>query len=257
MLKRRILLFVCLVFGLNGYAQEAQKPQLVFDQANQELQDGDIQSALELYHDLEKDNQLSGALFLNMGLSYIRADSMGKAKYYFLKAREFEETRSRAQNGLVYVENRFSHQSAVLPTLPWENALNWLNDRIGAAILLAIGLLLFNLGIFFYIIPWFSTRSFSALSTAAVTVTAVGVLVLMLSFYIDYREERYRQAVMITEETTVRDQPATDAGTVSRAFEGYVFTVDRRESSTETGWSYVRLSNGQYGWIPASEIMTL
>jgi tetratricopeptide (TPR) repeat protein len=257
MLKRSLLLFVCLIFGLYGYAQESQKPQLVFDEANEQLQDGDIQGALEQYHRLKTNNQLSGALFLNMGLSYIRADSMGKAKYYFLKAGEFEETQSRAQNGLDYVENRFSHQSAVLPTLPWEKALNWMNDQIGAAILLAIGLLLFNLGIFLYIISWFSIRSLSLLSTAGVTVVTAGVLVVLLSFYTDYREERYRQAVMITEETAVRDQPAPDAGTVSRAFEGYTFTVDRQKSSAETGWSYVRLSNGQYGWIPASEIMTL
>lgn len=241
-----------------GMAQAGeQNPQMIFNRANQQLMNGDIPRALTLYHRLEKQNNISGALFLNMGLSYIRMDSMGKAKYYFMKARQFEETRERAQNGLEYVGRRFSRQSAVLPTLPWQRASNWLSDRIGAMVLLGIGLILLNAGIVLYIIPWFSRFSYRFISTAGAATAAIGLLVVLLSFYIDYREQRYHQAVMVQREAAVREQPRPEATVVNQAFEGYTFTVDRQTSRKHEGWSYIRMSNGQYGWIPTREIMIL
>ena len=262
-LKTAILPLFLLVFTLfepitarTLQAQE-QRPQVVFEQANQQLQQGNINRAIEIYQQLEQRNQISGALFLNLGLSYIQLDSMGKAKYYFLKSREFEETRERAQKGLNYVENRFSRQSAVLPTLPWQRALNWLQETISGAGLLAIGLILLNIGVFVYIFRWFRPSIPSAISTTAIVVATAGLLIILLGFYVDYRADRYHQAVMVTREATVREQPAADATVVSQAFEGYTFSVDRHQSQEQQAWTYIQMSNGQYGWIPSKEIMIL
>lgn len=255
---KNILLAVVLYAGTTGVAaQQQQHPQAVFDRANKLLQQGDIQQALTTYKTLENRNDVSGALFLNMGLSYVRIDSMGKAKYYFLKARQFEETKSQAGQALEYVESRFSRQSAVLPTLPWQQAINWIHDHIGATLLLACGILLLNFGVFLYIIPWFVNRPFSYASKIAISLAVIGGLVIALSFYIDYRSQRYQKAVMVTDEASVTEQPEPSATIVNEAFEGYMFTVDRSKSREHRGWSYIRMSNGQYGWIPTKEIMIL
>lgn len=118
-----IVLFISsLAVIQQGRAQSS--PQLIFDQANDQFQKGSYQEALSTYRSLEKRNQISGALFLNMGISYVQIDSLGKAKFYFLKASGFEETESQAYKALEYVESRFSRQSAVLPKLPWERAVD-------------------------------------------------------------------------------------------------------------------------------------
>lgn len=258
MYKKTLVFLGTLMFvGSLAATARQQNPQRLFDQANQQLQQGNIPQALTIYQQLENQNQVSGALFLNMGLSYIQMDSMGKAKYYFLKARRFDETESRAEDGLAYVETRFSHQSAVLPELPWQRALDWLSNQIGPTTLLGIGLILFNLGITLFVAAWFMSRSSKWWDRSAIGVAAAGCLIILLSFYTNYRQQRYSRAVMITREANVLEQPDSDAAIVNQAFEGYTFTVDHSKSEEQTNWSYIRMSNGLYGWIPTQEIMIL
>jgi hypothetical protein len=192
-----------------------------------------------------------------MGLGYVRLDSLGKAKYYFLRAQQFDATQARAQKGLAYVEDQFSHQSAVLSKLPWQQAIYWMTVHIGAALLLGIGLILFNIGLFGYIIPWYFRRSGAVSASIAATIATIGVLIILLSFYVNYRANRYHTAVMVARKAPVTKKPATDAAMVNKAYEGYLFTVVQRKSSDHAGWSYIRMSNGQYGWIPSKEIKVI
>ena len=106
-----------LLFGGTTIAHAQSSPQALFDRANEELKDGRYQQAISLYQQLEKNNQWSGALFLNLGISYQRIDSLGKAKFYYLKSAQFEETESKADRALTFIEDKFSHQSATLPGL--------------------------------------------------------------------------------------------------------------------------------------------
>jgi len=256
----RKVIYMVLVFmvslPLYGYAQETN-PQTVFDQANKQLKDGNIHQSLELYRSIEGEGQISGALFLNMALNYMRLDSAGMAKYYFLKAGEYEETASAAAKGLQFVENQFSHQSVILPALPWERALNWLGNVLGSATLLVIALILINVGVFIIIITWFVKKSAYKKRVVAYTIAGLGLALMALSFYVDYRTQRYSKAVMVSTQTNVYTKPKAEASVVNKAFEGYTSTVDHKKTASHDQWRYVRMSNGVYGWIPASEIKVL
>lgn len=246
-----------LAFLLPPAAQAQSSPQVRFDNANQHLTEGEYYAALEKYRELESDNHLSGALFLNMGIAYARVDSLGKAKYYFMKSRGYGETRQRAREGLEFVENRFSRQSAVLPKLPWQRAIEWIQEYIGARTLLGGGLLLLNLGVILIVIRWFRSRWQKVLKHGGYSLLAAGLLIIAVSFYARHLDQRYSRAVMVTREADVREEPGENAPNVSRAFEGYTFTVDHRRSDDRGGWYYVRMSNGLYGWIPAENLMVL
>lgn len=238
-----------------GRAQN--NPQLQFDRANDQLESGDFRQALSIYKTIRGENNVSGSLYLNMAISYVQLDSLGKAKYYFLKAREFDETKLRAEEGLEYVESNFSRQSAVLPKLPWERFFDWLGENIGSLNLLGIGILLLNLGIYLFIANWFFEVLARLLRISGISVAAVSVLFILSGFYVQYLQHRYSRAVMVEQQAQVLEQPASDAGIVSQAYEGYTFTIDRSRSRDREGWSYVRMSNGLYGWIPNKEIMVL
>lgn len=239
-----------------GRAQQPN-PQLVFDQANKQFKNGNIYQSIKLYHSLEERQQVSGALFLNMALNYIRLDSMGMAKYYFLKAAHFEETAPEASKGLQFVENQFSHQSVILPKLPWEQALNWLKKAVGSATLLGIAIILLNLGIFALIGTWFMKQASRKWQIIAITIAGLGLVMMALSFYVDYRTERYSRAVMVTAQTSIRKKPEMEAPVVNKAYAGYTFTVDHKKTRNHGPWTYVRMSNGLYGWIHSSEIRIL
>lgn len=250
------LLFAVLFLHASlGLAQE--NAQLNFDRGNDALVAGNYRQAVSAYKNLEKGNQISGALFLNMGISYVQMDSLGKAKYYFMKASRFEETEDQAVEGLEYVEQRFSRQSAVLPKLPWDKAVDWLKLNLGAANLLGIGIILLNIGILAFVSTWFWALFQKPARQGGIGASVAGLLIIFLSFYVQYVSVRYSEAVMIHRQANVAEQPAEDAAVVSQAYEGYTFTVDTYRSEEQQGWSYVRMSNGLYGWIPTNEIKVL
>lgn len=256
----RRVLTVLFIFSLmivqRGTAQP--NPQLVFDRANEHLGNGNYEEALAAYHTLEQRNQISGALFLNMGISYVQTNSPGKAKYYFIKASRFDETKSEAGEALEYVETRFSRQSAVLPKLPWERAVDWLRIHIGATSLLGISLLLLNLGVAILVATWFFIHRFGHIfKKAALGLAGAGIITLLLSFYVQYVDQRYSEAVMVRSKGNVLEQPSAEAPIVNQAYEGYTFTVDHRQSEAHPDWSYVRMSNGLYGWIANENICIL
>jgi tetratricopeptide (TPR) repeat protein len=256
-IKKTIVLLFPLVFAISLCLCAQTKPQHVFRKANEQYKQGHIHKALTHYHQLEQQNLISGALFMNMGLSYIRLDSLGKAEYYFLQASRFGETKKPAEQGINYVQKNLSHRSAVLPTLPWRRAFGWMRNHIGVIALLAIGLVLINISVALYILQWFLKRFNRIFVNVAIITTVIGVLAIFSSFYISYRTHRYHEAVMIAKKTNVNQKPAAKSTIVNKAYEGYVFTVDKRKSDKETGWSYIRMSNGQYGWIRSNKIMVL
>lgn len=252
-----IFLLLFLFGGLASHSFAQQNAQALFDDANEMLQENNYQKALSLYQNLEDQNTVSGALFLNMGISYQRIDSLGKAKYYFLRASQFEETEQQAQKALKFVESQFSRQSAVLPKLPWDIATDWLQEQIGAINILLIGIITLNIGVLIFIAHWFLQVYPKVLRIGGLILIGAALLIIATSFYTQYISERYSKAVMVTQKVPVFEDPTEEAPIVSQAYEGYTFTVDHRQSNSQQGWSHVRLSNGLYGWIPNSDILIL
>jgi tetratricopeptide (TPR) repeat protein len=234
-----------------------QNPQALFDRANQQLESLHYKKAIALYKDLIAQNTVSGALYLNLGISYQRVDSLGKAKYYFLKAAEFDATEDEANQALEHVETQFSRRSAVLPKLPWDIATHWLQNNVGSSTLLALGIILLNIGILFYIAHWFTDWHPRLFNIGGYVIVGLSILLVATGFYTEYVSERYSTAVMVVEKVPVYEKPQSNASLVSQAFEGYTFTVDHYKSNSESGWKYVRMSNGLYGWVPGDKIMIL
>lgn len=255
--RKTVLLTLIYLIASFLLVNAQQNPQAQFDDATDQLETGNYVEALEHYHNLESQNQISGALFLNMGIAYHRVDSLGKAKYYLLKSSRFEKTNERAKQALEFVESQFSRQSATLPQYPWDAATDWLRHNIGATNLLIAAIILLNLGVFIFISHWFFNWYPKYLRVSGLTILGCSLLLFAASFYTDYVSDRYSKAVMVSEKVPVLEQPQNESSLVSQAFEGYTFRVDHYESESQPGWSYVRMSNGLYGWIPNSEILIL
>lgn len=249
-------LYLTFIFGFSFFWSEALAQQPLFDRANSLLDEGQYQEAIEMYKSIAEDGYHSGALWQNLGVAYIRLDSLGKAKYYFLMAGEYGETEERAESALQYVNNRFPRQSAVLPSLPWMQFINFLSDSIGLKTMVFFGLFFLYLGVALKIGSWFWPDLKNALSYTAYTALICSVILFTFSIIIQYQENRYSTGVMVDYEGRVYEQPVENSTTVSTAYEGYIMQVDEKESEGKTGWKYVRLENGMYGWIQNEHIMT-
>lgn len=245
------LTFSFLIFQAKGFSQQSR-----FDQANSLLAEGQYQQAIEHYQSIADDGYYSGALWQNLGVAYARLDSLGKAKYYFLRAKQHSETKQQAANALSYVNNRFPRQSAVLPTLPWVRFINFLSNTIGLNTLVISGLIFLYLGVALKIGSWFRLDLKSMLSNSGYTAIGVSLVLFLFSIVIQYQENRYSTGVMIDHEGQVYQRPLENSTVVSTAYEGYTMQVDENESENQTNWKYVRLENGMYGWIQNDHIMT-
>lgn len=253
-MKLLFQLLVILIFSGNALAQSSQA---IFDEANSYFTSGELNEAMQRYRSIEKNGIVSGALYLNMGLTAIQLDSTGLAKYYFLKALEFDSTKDQAENALQYVNTQFSRQSATLPKLPWDRAVEWLNEGPGAFLIFNLGIVLICIGLLILITHWYKVFKISSSVWVISGLLIVGALIVSISFYIDYVERRYQEGVIIIDSRRVLQEPAEESNLVSIAYEGYDITIDQWKSENTDGWLYVRLGNGQFGWIKSHGVKVL
>lgn len=253
-----LILYFCFL-GINHQAAAQESVQAAFDRANELLEKGEFYEALRSYHEIENRGMHSSALYINMGYTAVQTDSLGLAKYYFLKTLKYfpaeKDIREQAEQALEFINSGFSRQAATLPKLPWDVALDWLIEKPGAYGVFWTG---YVLGLFVLLLlfaKWFGLFSLKH-HYRLITILTIAVLcVISLAYYVSYNVQRYDDAVMIHEQSTVFSKPDEHEEPVTSAYEGYVLRIDYTLSKNEPDWFYVRLSNGQKGWIERTKIL--
>ena len=232
------------------FAQQAQ-----FDEATTLLTDGEYHQALALYKSIANEGHNSGALWQNMGIAYSNIDSLGAAKFYFLKAKNFPETRAIAEQSLTFVEERFTRRSAVLPKLPWDRFFELLSNNIGVRNLYLSGFLFLNIAAGLLIGAWFYRHRESIFKQLSAVGLMISVLIFCCAIYLNYTHNRFGTGVVIDRQITVFENPDEESAPLGNAFEGYLVRVDLTASDDEEGWKYVRLQNGINGWLSSDSIL--
>ncbi|MTI86855.1 MAG: SH3 domain-containing protein [Balneolaceae bacterium] len=256
-MRKIVLCIVFFLFGVMMTLPAQETAQARFDRANTLFSQGDYTQAMDIYRQIKQSGEISGALFLNMGIAAVQTDSMGLAKYYFLKALAFEQTQPKAAEALEYVESQFSRQSATLPKLPWDRAVEWLNKEAGSSGTFLVGIIFVIGAVVMLCLQWFNILRIPVISWYRNGLLATGLAVLLTAFYADYVDYRYNEAILIQEQSQVMQKPANESNLVSLAYEGYKLTIDEWKSSHEDHWYYIRLGNGQYGWVKSEGIKKL
>lgn len=237
-----IFLFLLIVPSLSAQ-------QLRFDSANTLLEENEYVEAIQLYQTIADDGYESGALWLNMGIAYSQIDSLGVAKFYLLKAKQFRETAELADDALLYVNNRFSRRSAVLPALPWDQFFYFLSVTFGLNTMIVTALLFFYGAVGLLIWSWFRVDLTEVLRKGSYLAFGLMTLLLFFSWIIYYQDNRYSTAVMVDRQSVVHEQPNESSSVITTAYEGYTMRVDFEAGADDPEWKYVRLENGMYGWV--------
>lgn len=223
--------------------------QSSFDSANTLLEESEYADAIRIYQSIADDGYESGALWLNMGIAYSQIDSLGVAKYYLLKAKQFEETADLADDALLYVNDRFSRQSAVLPALPWNQFFQFLSETFGLNAIVIAALLLFYCAVGLLIWSWFRADIKIVLQKGSYLSFGLMTLLFLFSWIIYYQNSRYSTAVMVDRQSVVYERPNESSSVITTAYEGYTMRVDFKTGADTPEWNYVRLENGMYGWV--------
>lgn len=254
---RTLFLVILPVLLLSLPSNARQAVQAKFDLANTMIENGQYNEALHEFRSIENEGFVSGPLYLNMGISALQIDSLGLAKYYLLKAFSFKEVSEESLDALEYVNSQFSRQSATLPKLPWDQAIDWMKTVPKAFGVFLVGYFFAMIGLILLLGRWFGFLSFKKQTQFMAGFIISSFLILILSFYVEYVNQRYDEAILIIQETRVLEQPKDDANLVSMSYEGYSLTVDKKKSTNFDNWYYVRLGNGQFGWIEHKGVIIL
>lgn len=249
------MILILVIFS--GVLLAQSSPQLHFDEANNFLEEGNYREALKKYRQIEANDHISGELFLNMGIASVQIDSLGLAKFYFLKAKKFESTQLSADKALDFVNSQFSRQSAKLPKLPWDRAVDRFKVSPGTFGIFLIGYSFVCFAILLIIAGWFNWVKVPKQKNIIISCFTIAALIISLAYYVDYVDQRYDEAVLITDQSTVSVSPNGNSELISMAYEGYDLTIDWKKSATHPNWYYIRLGNGQFGWIEAKGIKIL
>jgi len=245
--------------NLKGSILSTSQAQSSFEEATFDLEQAQYKIALQKFKLIEQSGFYSGGLFLNMAIAAVELDSLGLAKFYLQKAAKEPTTETAATEALAYVESQFSRQAATLPPLPWETALDYIEHNWGSLWLFWSAFAFLSLSVVLLLLHWFGNAPNSSKESTAKrhTRTIIKGSWTSLFFFItslglaigtDYRSAKYSEAVIIAEEVEVRDSPSASGELLVMGYEGYNCRVDFSVDAIQ-GWRFIRLSNGQTGWV--------
>lgn len=225
-------------------------PDVRFRTATEALAAQDPATAVRELAVLEAEGYANGPLFVNLGIAYTQLDSLGLAKYYFLKAGRYSDVALATQTGLSYVETQLLRRASGLPVLSLNRFINgflWVYPDRLVAILFVV---LVNIGIGLRIGHWITSASGASTASWVAVGLATAVFVVMLSAMA--MRHQFGLGIVTLREGTLRADPATTAETIIPVYEGYEVRVDRQAQAD--GWTRVTLINGSTGWLPSHAV---
>ncbi|WP_069131112.1 SH3 domain-containing protein [Rhodohalobacter halophilus] len=254
-MRRLTVALLFLLFPTSFEALHAQ--QTAFNEATELLEQQEFRQAIDQYIEIEKEGHQSGALWYNMGIAYSQLDSLGMAKYYFLRSSNYKETKSDALQAVQTINERFSRRSAVLPPLPWERFFTFLDEQVGTSALHILGFVFLYSAVVLILISWYLKKNQNLYRYLMYACMGLALVHFASAFYITYLDNRYDTGVVTDRQSRVYQSPNSTSAEVSIAYEGYILRVDKHQSESRDEWLYIRLENGMTGWIPSPSVRVI
>jgi|GEM_PF-7083402 len=221
-------------------------PDVRFRMATQALTDQDPATAVRELVALEAEGYANGPLFVNLGIAYTHLDSLGLAKYYFLKAGRFSDVNLATQTGLQHVETQMLRRASGLPVLSLNRFINGFLWTYPDRLVAILFIVLVNIGIGLRIGHWITSSSGASTASWVALGLATAVLVVMLSAMA--MRHQFGLGIVTLREGALRAEPDTTADAIVPVYEGYEVRMDRQAHAD--GWTRVTLINGSTGWLP-------
>lgn len=256
----RYFLFSAFLLCINPFATaqvDSGEIQKQFNEYNELLEQNKFSDAIKGYESIVVTGFESGPLYLNLGIAATRIDSLGLAKYYYLKAHEFDEVNLAAMDALDFVDYELGRRGARLPELAWTRITHYLFFEMNHFSFAIAGLVLINLGVIFIVLHWLRNYLKQLNRYIGVILILTGLIVLTGTILIYSYSLSYNEGVQIDREVQVRNLPSTDAEIIQTGYEGFRYIIDMKTSGNSDGWYYVRMSNGSRGWIETNHLKLL
>jgi len=243
-----VLAFV-LAVSLNLFAQD---PQTLINTANNAYNEGMYDSALNVYHLIEKENLESSELFYNMGNAYFKKNNITSAILYYEKARKLAPNDEDIDYNLSIANSMIVDKIERVPELFFKKWWNYFYNIFNANTWTIISLISwFILVIFigmFIISKSRNTRKLAFYFGLLFLFTSVATFGLASQKY--YYGKEQREAIIFTPTITVKSSPTTNAVDLFVVHEGTkIYILDEVQE-----WVKIRIPDGSIGWLPVNSL---
>ena len=250
-----VLLLMALPFS-SILGNDDFNPQSEFNRGNFQLEERNFDEALSIYSEILESGFESGPLYLNIGLAHTYLEEFGHARFYFMKAAEFNQTSQQGTDGITYIDEILLQRHTPIPVLATFKLQQWLFTQTNPNSFYLWALILFNIAGLFLALSFFK-ENIKRLSVYTAVILLVGSIGLAFTGnFISRHYEFVDLGIVVQHNARVYESADLSGDPVFQLYQGYTFLIDRRNSTNDDQGAFVLMSNGIEGWIPRDAFLT-
>ena len=248
-MKRITLLILIAVALMPRFVAAQESYDAWFEQANAAYNEGNYQSALDLYNNIVEAEQESVPLYFNLGNTYYKMGTYPMAIYYYEKALKLDPSNADVKTNLEIANLAIADKIESIPqsfiVKGWNNVKNMFSSDAWATVsVICFTILLAALFLFLR-----ARRMGLRKVGFFVGILALLVFVFSFIFSMEKRNEAKEKnhAIIMTPAVTVKSSPNDGSVDLFVLHEGTKVTL----LDETDGWNKVRIANGSEGWLPS------
>ena len=243
------LSFIIFSIPFNSHATDAVS---LMQTANNAYDAGLYDSALNVYHLIEKEKLESAALYYNMGNAYFKNNDIASAILYYEKAKKTDPNNDDIDYNLSIANSMIVDKIDKVPELFfkkwWTYFYNMFNADIWTVLsLLSWFILVFFIGMFI-LTKRRSARKLAFYFGVIFLFTSIASFGLASQKY--YYGKEKQEAIIFTPTITVKSSPTTSAVDLFVVHEGTKVKIMDEVNE----WIKIKIQDGSVGWLPASSL---
>ena len=247
-MKQIIFTFLFLSLGLTN----AQNIQETFAEANQLYQQENYKQAIEKYHAILNDDQVSSTLYYNLANSYYQTHQIAESIYFYEKALKLDPKNEDAQQNLTIVQKSIIDQIDEVPKTSFERFriayLSKLHYNTWAYLSTIFVLLATLLWVVFFFVFQSNRKKVLFSLSLLLSMLALGVLGVTYQQYSFEKNNHF--AIVFSERVEVKSAPRNSASEVFTLHLGTkVQLIDQAGE-----WNKIKIADGQIGWAKVAAV---
>lgn len=223
-----------------------------FEIGNNFYKEGKYNEAIEHYQKLLDQNYFSFELYYNMGNAYYKKKEFAKAILYYEKAKKINPADEELNHNLRLANTHIKDKVDEIPQLfissfyseliksKTADAWGWLAIKTMLLALAGFLLFLFSSNYLLKKIGFFG----------GITIAIFSLIFAALGFEQKKNEEDNSYAILMAPSANVVASPDENATRLFVIHEGIKVKIDKKEND----WLHIKLSNGNTGWIKATDV---
>jgi tetratricopeptide (TPR) repeat protein len=250
-LLRMTTVSLMLFISMLSCAQKIQ-PDTLLSIANNAYNQGLYDSALTVYHQVEKQNLESVELYYNMGNSYFKKNNIPSAILYYEKAKKLSPNDEDIDYNLRIANSMIVDKIERVPELFYKQWWNYFYNFFNADTWTIISIISWIILIFFIglFIVSKSRKNKKLAFYFGVLFLLSSIATFGFSSQKYYYGKEHHEAIIFTPTITVKSSPTLNAVDLFVVHEGTkIHILDQVQD-----WIKIRIPDGSIGWLPAESV---